>query len=261
MIRGMYAAANGAMVAEADVDTIANNLANVSTTAFKKTLLQVQANPTMDIARIQNDPSTTPGQGVNGTSVSQSVGALGTGAVVYDTPVELSQGTMQKTSNPLDVAIQGNAFFTIQTPNGIRYTRDGAFIKSSDGTLTTHDGNPVLGNNGPITLPDGKVTIATDGTISVDGSSVDQLQLHTFTQISHLHPEGTNLFVDSGAGVAPTDNSTVVQGSLENSNGDVVSSIVDLITAQRWFEMNQKAIQTEDQATAQAIQNVGNSKG
>jgi len=249
----MYAAAAGALVAQADADNIANNLANVSTTGFKSTLLQVQANDPMDISRNQSGP--------NG-STNDSVGALGTGAQVFDTPTSFRQGSLQQTSNPLDLAISGDAFFTLQTPQGLRYTRDGSFERNADGLLVTHDGNLVLGQNGgAITLPEGSVNVAQDGTIKVDDQAVGQLSLTRFNAPNALGKVGSNLFYDAGAQPQTATNSLVSQGQLEGSNADVVRSIVDLITAQRWFEANQKSIITEDTATAQALQTVGNSKG
>jgi flagellar basal-body rod protein FlgF len=255
VIRGLYTAAAGALVAQADADNIANNLANVSTTGFKSTLLQVQSNEPMAISRQQNGP---------GGSSSVAVGDLGSGSQVVDTPTSYGQGGLQHTGNPLDLAISGDAFFTVQTPQGLRYTRDGSFMRNGQGLMVTSDGNLVLGQNGQaITLPDGPVNISQDGTIKVGDDTVNQLQLTSFSKLNNLGKEGSNLFYDAGANPQPTTtgSSLVTQGSLEGSNANVVRSMVDLITAQRWFEANEKCISTEDTATAQALQTVGNSKG
>ena len=109
MVRGLYTSASGALVAESMADNVANNLANVDTSGFKQTLLQIQSAPTLDIYRIQTDPGKTAGNPLPGTSVSQEVGQLGTGALVYDTPTNYDQGSLQTTGNPLDVAITGTA--------------------------------------------------------------------------------------------------------------------------------------------------------
>jgi flagellar basal-body rod protein FlgF len=256
LVRGLYTAASGALVAQAQADVIANNLANVNTSGFKRTLLQVQSAPEMGIYRLQRDPSAD----VTGGAPSDSfVGALGTGAQVRDTPSVFEQGTLGQTGNPLDLAIQGNAFFAIQTPQGVRYTRDGQFSEDPAGRLITMDGDLVLGNNGPITLQQtGAVQIDKSGQITQNGRAVDTLALVQFGDPAQLRPEGNNRFVASNAAlpVRTAAGSTVNQGFLEKSNANVVTSMVDLITAQRWFEANTKVVQMQDQANSWAITNV-----
>jgi flagellar basal-body rod protein FlgF len=259
LVRGLYTAASGALVAESQADVIANNLANVNTSGFKRTLLQVQSAPEMGIYLLQNQPASgAPG----GVSSRNFVGALGTGAQIMDSPADFEQGALQHTGNPLDVAVSGNGFFTVQTPQGIRYTRDGEFARDGQGRLVTMDGNFVLGRNGPITLQPGGVQISQNGDIHQNGAVIDSLRIVQFQNPAAVRPEGANQFVDTGAGAPVLDaQSTVNQGSLENSNANVVRSMVDLITAQRWFEANQKVIQTQDTANGYAIANVGRTSG
>lgn len=261
MVRGLYTSASGALVAQSQVDNIANNLANVNTTGFKQTVLQVQAAPSFNIFRIQTDPGQTARSPLPGVPVAQYVGPLGTGSNVYDTPTDFQQGALASTGNRLDLAITGNngAFFTIQTPNGVRYTRNGEFVRDASGYIRTQDGNALLGTNGaPIQLQDqGEVDIANDGTITQNGVNVGQLMLTQFNSLRNLRPEGTNNFAPSGnAGAAPAAGASVQQGFLEKSNGNVVRSMVDLITAERWFDMNEKSIKTQDDATQAAIMQV-----
>ena len=267
MVRGLYASASGALVAESMADNVANNLANVDTSGFKRTLLQIESAPSLDVSRIQTDPGKTPGNPLPGVPVHQEVGLLGTGALIYDTPTSYDQGSLQHTGNPLDVAITDtpNAFFTIQTPNGIRYTRDGQFAEDGQGFLRTHDGNTVLNTQGqPIQLPNqgGPVTIEDDGTIVQNGGPnnaqssqvIGQLAITQFNSLLNLRPEGVNNYVPSGnAGPTPATGVTVQQGSIETSNANVVKSMVDLITAERWFDANEKSIKTQDDATNTAI--------
>lgn len=262
MVRGLYTAATGALVAQSQADVIANNLANVDTAGFKRTLLQVQSAPTMGVSLLQNSPSSA----LDGSTVSagsaQYVGALGTGSQIADTPAVFEQGTLQSTGNSLDLAIQGTGFFTLQTPQGIRYTRDGQFARDAQGYLVTMDGNRVLGRNGAIQLQTGPVHISNDGTISQNGQPIDQLRVINFGNVAAVRPEGDNRFADTGAARPVLDTtSTVNQGYLERSNANVVRSMVDLITAQRWFEANEKVIQTQDTANASAIQHVSRSNG
>ena len=267
MVRGLYTSASGALVAESMADNVANNLANVDTSGFKRTLLQIQSAPSLDVSRIQTDPGKTPGNPLPGVSVRQEVGLLGTGALIYDTPTSYDQGSLQHTGNPLDVAISNtsNAFFTIQTPNGIRYTRDGEFAEDGQGFLRTRDGNSVLDTQGqPIQLQaqGGAVTIQDDGTIVQNGGPnnsqssqvIGQLAITQFNSLLNLRPEGVNNYVPSGnAGPTPATGVTVQQGSIETSNANVVKSMVDLITAERWFDANEKSIKTQDDATNTAI--------
>jgi flagellar basal-body rod protein FlgG len=257
LVRGLYTAASGALVAQSQADTIANNLANVNTSGFKRTLLQVQSAPELGVFRLQTQP-----QGAGSSSASSFVGALGMGAQVLDTPAVFEQGTLQSTGNTLDAAISGNGFFTLQTPQGIRYTRDGQFARDGQGYLVTMDGSRVVGRNGAIQLQAGDVQIGEDGTIRQNGNVVDQLRVVQFGNVAAVRPEGDNRFVDTGAGRPAIDTtSTVHQGSLERSNANVVRSMVDLISAQRWFEANQKVIQTQDTANGYAIQNVARTSG
>ena len=182
------------------------------------------------------------------------------GSQVYDTPTAFDQGAQMQTGNPFDVAINGSGFFTIQTPDGIRYTRNGAFVRDARGLLMTQDGNLVLGNSGAVALSQGDTKIGPDGSVAVNGNVVDKLRITQFGNVNNLSKQGDSLFADVGAQPSIDTSSTVDQGKLEQSNSNVVRSMVDLITAQRWFEANQKVIQTEAQATTQAISTVGNSK-
>jgi flagellar basal-body rod protein FlgF len=270
LVRGLYTAASGALVAQSQADNVANNLANVDTSGFKQTLLQIQSAPALEIYRFQTDPGRQPGRATPGVSVAPYVGALGTGAQIYDTPQDFAQGPLEETGNPYDLALSGsNAFFTIRTPQGIRYTRDGQFSLDAAGNLVTMDGNPVLSTNGtPVTINAqlGKVTIAPDGTISqgpaagqTTGTNVvtGRIALASFGNLLALRPEGDNDFVDTGnARPAPATAASVQQGYLEKSNGNIVRSMVDLITAERWFDANERVIKAEDDATNQDITNL-----
>ena len=261
MVRGLYTAASGALVAQSQADVIANNLANVNTSGFKRTLLQVQSGPQMALYRQQTVPSENP----RGTSSNAFVGTLGMGAQVMDTPAVFEQGTLAQTGNPLDLAIQGNAFFAIRTPQGLRYTRDGQFAEDPTGRLVTMDGNLVLGTNGPIQLQQnaGAVQIDQNGQITQGGRLIDTVALVQFGNLTQVRPEGDNRFIASNAALparAAAGSSSIHQGFLEKSNANVVREMVGLITAQRWFEANQKVIQTQDQANGWAIETVANSQ-
>ena len=270
MIRGLYTAASGALVAQSMADTVANNLANASSGGFKQTLLQVQSAPTMDIYRIQTDPSQSANGSNIGTSVSQPVGTLGTGASIYDTPVDFTQGPLQSTGNRLDVGITGqNAFFSVLTPNGVRYTRNGQFTLDSNANLTTMDGNLVLDTNGrPLhfNTQQGTATIEPNGLVIQDAQAgqtastvtqVGTIALTSFGNLTALRKEGDNNLVDTGnAGAAPAQGASLEQGFLEQSNQNVVRSMVDLIVSNRWFDANERMMKAQDDATSQDINGV-----
>ncbi|MDP9025338.1 MAG: flagellar hook-basal body complex protein [Candidatus Eremiobacteraeota bacterium] len=242
-------------------DNVANNLANVNTSGFKQTLMQVESAQTMDIFRMQTDPGRVSGRPLPGVPVSQYVGVLGTGSQIHDTPSNFEAGPLAQTGNALDLALggTGNAFFTIATPQGIRYTRSGEFVKDGQGYLRTGDGNAVLNTQGQqIQLQDqGAIAVGTDGTITQGGRPVSQLQITGFNSLLNLRPEGANTFAMSGnAGPGPATGAAVQQGFLEKSNANVVRSMVDLINAERWFDANEKVIKTQDDATNMAITQV-----
>ena len=151
--------------------------------------------------------------------------------------------SIMKTGNPLDLAIQGQGFFAIQTKSGVRYTRDGQFQRASDGLLITPQGEAVLNAKlQPIRIPTGEINISTEGTISVGGLIVGNLGLFTFPSTQSVVPEGTNRYLPV-SGVVPTAaNASIRQGSLEGSNQNVIQGTLQLILVQRQAEMMQKAL-------------------
>ena len=260
----MYTATSGALVAQAAVDTIANNLANVNTAGFKQTLLQIQAQPQIELYRIQTDPGQLPNARTPGVPTQVPIGSLGSGAQIYDTPSDLAQGALSTTGNDLDVALSGPGFFALQAG-------DGGVGRDATGYLVASNGDRVLGSDGnPILLPDtGKVGIARDGTVTVmaqgvgqasAAQTVGQLQIVEFGNAKALRPQGASRFIDTGAAApAAATQTTALQGSVETSNANVITSMVGLITNERWFDMNIQMITAQDTITGQAIQSVGRS--
>lgn len=265
MVRGLYTAASGALVAQAAVDTIANNLANVDTAGFKRALLQVQAQPQRELFRFQTDPAGNPAAQPRGVATAERIGTLGSGAEIYDTPNVYAQGPLAHTGNDLDVALMGPGFFAARAGNGaLGYTRDGAFVRDAQGYLTAQNGDRVLDDVGqPILLPpQGKLGIARDGTVSVDGVRQSRLALVEFANPAALRSQGAARYVDTGnAGPRASAGTAALQGSIEKSNADVVRSMVDLIANERWFDANTKVIQTEDAATGVAVTTLGRTQG
>lgn len=231
MDSGLYAAYTGLLSRTQALDTAANNLANADATGFR-----AQRNYFRGVlAGIDNNSSRS--------QVGDAVNAFG---VLGGTRADLSQGQITSTGNPLDVAIHGDGFFAIKTSHGTRYTRDGGFLRASDGTLTTRRGEPVLSNNNaPILLPEGDLRIAHDGTISVagvNGSAIVGVFGLYRADAADLTAEGNNLMrLREGAQVT-LSSAEVQQGSLEGANQDTVHGTMQLLMIQRQAEMMQRAL-------------------
>ena len=257
MIKAMRTAATGMMAQQMNVDVIANNLANVNTTGFKQSKVEFQ-----DIL-YQNYRRAGTASAV-GSEVPSGL-AVGYGTRPASTVRHYTTGDLQMTNNPLDMAISGDGFFQVQQPDGTTaYTRDGAFKLSADGQLVNSDGFYLIPE---ITLPEDttSVSIGVDGTVEVmqfgqqDATQVGQIELARFVNPAGLLGIGRNLFVPTGASGTPITDlagqnglGTIDQGYLEMSNVSVVDEMVNMIVAQRAYEVNSKAIQTADDMAAQA---------
>jgi flagellar basal-body rod protein FlgG len=229
---------------------IANNLANVNTTGFKKDRASFQ---TLAYQTITQPGATSQGDNKYATGLS-----MGTGVQIGSSERIDTQGELQTTGNSLDLAIQGNGFFQVQQADGTTgYTRDGSFSLSSEGKLVTSDGKSVLPE---ITVPTGatNVTVGTDGTVSatVGGttSQLGQLQLAYFTNTAGLQNQGNNILTETVASGSPQvgnpgqdGRGTVKEGALEGSNVNVVEELVDMIETQRAYEVNSKMVKSTDE--------------
>ncbi|KTC77968.1 flagellar basal-body rod protein FlgG [Legionella brunensis] len=247
----LWVSKTGLDAQDKNIANIANNLANVNTTGFKKgrAVFEDLIYQNLRQAGAQSTQSTEIPTGIN----------MGTGVHMVSTQKIFNQGSIQNTQNPLDVAIQGRGFLKVLLPDGTEaYTRDGTLQGDSQGQLVTANGYVV---QPPITIPEQtlSVTIGTDGTVTalVAGNNVPTqigtLELTDFINPAGLQPMGQNLFLETVAsGPAQTDNpgnaglGTLLQGSLESSNVNVVEELVNMIQAQRSYEITAKGIQTVD---------------
>ena len=234
MDSGIYAAYTGLLARTQALDTAANNLANTGTSGFRAERNYFRSVLTDNITQ---QPGSQVGSAVNG------FGVLG------GNRLDMGQGQIAPTGNPLDLALSGAGFFALQTAQGVRYTRDGAFTRSATGVLQTSAGEPVLDAKlQPITIPSGAVQVSSDGTISVstvDGSSIaGQVGLFDFANASALTAEGTNRFVASAESPAFAATPQVQQGASEGANGDAAGGAMQLMLMQRQAEMMQKALST-----------------
>ncbi len=229
MDSGFYAAYTGLLARTEALDSVASNLANVNTTGFR--------------AEREYFRGAILGPDAANSQVNTIVNAYG---IVGGNNINLNQGSLARTGNPLDVAIEGVGFFAVQAGAGveaIRYTRDGAFQRSRTGTLITAQGEPVLNAKGkPIVVPSGQISIGSDGVISVAGATVGAIGVFTFPSSVPLIPEGVNRYIGDPAKAVVSAKATVHQGSLEGSNQDVIQGSLQLILVQRQAEMMQKAL-------------------
>lgn len=232
MDSGLYAAYTGLLARTQALDTAANNLANAGTNGFRAQRDSFQGVLAGGLDRYEPSDSQV-GRTVNG------FGILG------GNRVDLGQGQLAMTGNPLDLAVQGDGFFAVQTDHGVRYTRDGAFRRSDVGVLQTAHGDAVLDTQQKlITIPTGEIHIGSDGTISVAtpaGSAIAG-RVGVFALASGaLEAEGANQFVATG-GKPQAANGLVEQGSLEGANEDAIHGTMQLVLVQRQAEMMQKAL-------------------
>ena len=226
MDSGFYSAFAGLAARMDALDVVANNLANISTTGFK-----AQHEFYRSFSAWLQPSLTTP--------INQVVNQFG---VLGGASLDLSPSTLQPTGNDTDVALQGAGFFTIQTKNGVRYTRAGNFALNTQRQLVTAQGDLVLGDQGPIQLPAGQLSISPDGTISVDGALVSKLKVSDFPPNTSLTMEGNSYFVAPDNAAKPAAEANVRQGSLETSNSDPVRGAVELIEVQRTAGLMEKAL-------------------
>ena len=251
MLRTLWIAASGMQAQSLNIDVIANNLANVNTTGFKRSRA--------DFQDLLYETLRPPGASSSeGTELPTGI-QVGQGTRPVATQKIFLQGDYQQTQNQLDMAIEGDGFFQILQPNGeVAYTRAGAFKMDSDGRIVTSDGFPM---EPELAIPSDtlSVTIGTDGTVSVlqagesEPSEIGTIQLARFINPSGLKSMGRNLYLTTSAsgdaitGTAGEDGfGTLSQGYLEMSNVSVVDEMVNMITAQRAYEINTKTIQAAD---------------
>lgn len=265
MWRGLYTAGAGMITETKRTDTIANNLANANTSGYKRDVAINSEFEPMLIRRINDakaDASdVTSFKGFHLGSQAPAVGTLGLGSYISEIAVDQAQGPFETTGNPLDLAISGNGYFAIQTPQGVRYTRDGNFYRSAQGILQTVQGNPVLGaNGGTITIPGNAryITFGGKGEVRADNRVVGQLAFVEFDGDRRaLLKQGGNLFYPQQGATPRPATGDIEQGILERANTNVVSEMVALINNYRVYEAGSKAVMTQDSMLDKSVNEVG----
>ena len=252
MIRALFTASTGMIAQQLNIDTIANNLANVNTTGFKKSRVNFQ-----DLLYETIKPAGA--QTAEGITIPEGI-QVGHGVRPSAIAKQFSQGTAVQTGNPYDLAIEGDGFFQISLPDGTTaYTRDGAFKVNAQGQMLTADGylladNIVIPDDAEVVNigPDGTVTVLQPGNVT---TQVGNIELVRFANPAGLDARmGRNLLLENDASGTPTTATpgldgvgTLSQGFLENSNVQVVEEILQMIIAQRAYEANSKVIQASDE--------------
>jgi flagellar basal-body rod protein FlgF len=236
---GVYTALNRQSGLMAEMRVIANNMANISTTGFRRE----------GVLFAEHVVALAPGK--PSLSMAGAEGRL----------VSLAQGTLAQTGGAFDLAIEGDGFFLIETPQGNRLTRAGSFMPSADGELVTPDGMRLLDAGGaPVSVPSGvgRIAIGHDGTISANGNPVAQVGLWMPIDPTGLIADGATRF-DVPQGVEPLDGGKIFQGFLEDSNVDAVSEIARMIEVQRAYELGQGFLDNEDRRIRSVIESMSRS--
>lgn len=269
MVRGLYTGASGMVVQMNRMDEISNNLANVDLNGYKKDTAIEKAFPEMLMRRMNDDAVYKFPMG--SVDSSPIVGTIGTGVETNEVYTNFAQGPMKQTENEFDMALEGDGFFSVQTADGERLTRNGAFLVNKDGYLVTKSGDFVLGENGPIKLKKNNFVVDQDGTVWQNATfaaddkrlvsqeenqwenieKVDRLRMVDVTRKRYLQKQGDSYWKttdESGpaAIIGPDVRPKVRQGFLEGANVNAVTEMVEMIEVNRAYDANQRTIQTED---------------
>ena len=223
------------------MDVVANNMANITTTGFKASDLMFE-DFLMPVAK-DNDFS----------GLDRDLHFTQDWSTVHD----MSAGAIEQTGNPLDVALMGDGFLNVQTPDGPRFTRSGSLAIDASGVLVDLNGNPVLCESGPVSFDDSDIdiTIAADGTITTNNGGKGKLKLTEFTDPQILAREGDNYF--SGPAGTPAAGTRLLQGSIERSNVSGVTELTTMIRVQRAYQSLASLMQRQDELRTSAVQRLG----
>jgi flagellar basal-body rod protein FlgF len=243
MIKGIYSSGAGLAPRTSRLEVLANNIANVNTTGFKKDSLFIEAMKDAALAQSQEQGE------LKGLQSRQFV--------------DFSEGSFMETKNPLDFAIQGRGFFVVETPQGIRYTRNGNFSLAVDGTVVNGQGFPVMGSSGKIVIPDTQkladtsISVNQHGDIALGSTQLGKIRIADFENLNLLKKDGSSLF-STEAEEKPVSldstNTVVRQGYLEESNVEGIHEMIELVELTRSFETDQRTIQAQDSTLERAME-------
>jgi flagellar basal-body rod protein FlgF len=249
MERGTYIAASGGILQLKKLEVVNNNLANSSTTGFKRELI---------LGSKMEFDQTLAAQLAKDDQYAKADHERTPGAAAVRTVTDFSPGPIENTGNPFDIALRNpKDFFVIQTAKGNEYTRAGDFTLSAEGRLVTKDGATVLGDGGEISITGPNVAIEPNGLIRVNGQPTARVQVARIADTTQLERVGNNRFRLQGGATPETVTPDLVPQALEKSNVSAITGVIDLITSQRGFEMYTKSAETIDQMNQAAITQIG----
>jgi len=256
MIRGLYTSAIGMAGQMKRMDTVANNLANADSPGFKRDVVVTQSFTDVMMQRVREYEL----RGFNTTNIT---GPASLGVVVSSIHRDFSNGSLQPTGSPLDIAVNGPGFFEIAFTNPVNgevttmYSRSGSFTLGQDGRLETMGGHAVLNTEGePIMIPNGEITIHENGAISVNGTIVDTMRMVDFEDPTTLRAFGDNLYNITGESVEVPFEARLVQGYIETSNVNIVREMVEMIALSRAYEANARMLSVADETLGQAVNEI-----
>lgn len=249
MLRGLYTAATGMATQRSRMDVVTNNIVNAQTTGFKKDDVMSSS-----FEKVMLDETGDPSV----LSTANEVGPYSFGTYVNQAYTDFSDGSPEQTDRNCDLAISGDGFFAVQTPQGERYTRAGNFEVDSQGYLVTSDGYSVLGGNGPIKVGSEDFSVDSEGNVTAGGSRAGTLRIVSFADTGALRKQGDNLYYANGGGTpAAAKGYRILQGYQESSNVDIADEMVDMMTIYRAYEANQKVLSMTDETLGLAVNNLG----
>lgn len=274
MVKGLYTGASGMLALQESMNSISQNLSNVNTDGYKRETAVLKSFPEMLARRINDDGQVKFPMG--SYDKAPIAGKIGTGVEFNESFIRFEQGSLSQTDAQFDFALEGDGFFTLETPNGIRYSRNGKFTISSDGHVVDNNGNYLLGTEGRLQVARNNFKVDKEANITINPTiphdqfttisgnewlpeqSLGKLKIVDFKHTRYLVREGNHLYAESkfSGQAQDLEKAKVLQGFLEKSNVQPVEEMVKMIEVQRLYEANQKVIQTEDELISQAVNKV-----
>jgi len=241
MIKGIYTSGSGMLPRVLKQEVFANNMANVNTVGYKKdnVFLHQLENAKQKAGLVTDLDWEIP--------------------MVDDVYIDFGQGQLRQTNQPLDIALEGEGFFVVDTPDGERYSRNGAFSLTAEGTLIDGNSNSVMSDAGPITIAGDEISFSNDGGVFVDGAEAGRIRVVNFEQPYNLRKVNDGYFMPEDESVLPeaaTDFS-IRQGYVEASNVNIIQNMVDMLVSFRAYQSGQKAIQAQDETLDKAVNDLG----
>jgi len=255
MVKGLYTAYTGMANEQKRLDIIANNLANAATVGYKEENVTSQSFDNLLTIKVKD-----ASEAYN----NRAIGTMSLGVKLGEVYTDYGQGSLKQTSNTYDMAIDGSGFFTVSVTDkagneSTQYTRSGSFTMTKDGQIVDADGNHLLGEGGEISVPTdaAEILIDNNGGVYADGAYVDTIQITDFTDYDYITQVGDTMFKALDGATETVSNASVKQGFTEQSNVNVVSEMVEMISVTRAYEANQKVIQSVDKTLDLAVNSVG----